>query len=47
MDLEKLGALKEHEGQALIHIIQIQEEPNLSPNGGTDETNGQQICILI
>jgi hypothetical protein len=47
MDLEKLGASKEHEGQALIHIIQIQEEPNLSPNGGTEETNGQQICFLI
>jgi hypothetical protein len=25
MDLEKLGASKEHEGQALIHLIQIQE----------------------
>jgi hypothetical protein len=47
MDLEKLGASKEHEGQALIHIIQIQEEPNLSPNGGTEETNGQQIFFLI
>jgi len=28
MDLEGLGTFKEHEGQPLIHIIQVQEEPN-------------------
>jgi hypothetical protein len=29
MDLEELGRSKEHEGQPLIHLIQVQEEPNL------------------
>ena len=29
MDLEELGTSKEHEGQPLIHLIQVQEEPNL------------------
>ena len=28
MDLEGLGTFKEHEGQPLIHLIQVQEEPN-------------------
>jgi hypothetical protein len=28
MDLEGLGTSKEHEGQSLIHLIQVQEEPN-------------------
>jgi hypothetical protein len=28
MDLEGLGTFKEHEGHALIHLVQIQEEPN-------------------
>jgi hypothetical protein len=28
MDLEGLGIFKEHEGQSLIHLIQVQEEPN-------------------
>jgi hypothetical protein len=28
MDLEELGRSKEHEGQPLIHLIQVQEEPN-------------------
>jgi len=28
MDLEKLETTKEHEGQTLIHLIQVQEEPN-------------------
>jgi len=31
MDLEELERSKEHEGQPLIHLIQVQEEPN-SPN---------------
>jgi len=26
MDLEGLGTFKEHEGQPLIHLIQVQEE---------------------
>jgi hypothetical protein len=34
MDLEELGVSKEHEEQPLIHLIQIQEEPNPSSNGG-------------
>ena len=29
MDLKELGTSKEHEGQPLIHLIQVQEEPNL------------------
>jgi hypothetical protein len=28
MDLKGLGTFKEHEGQPLIHLIQVQEEPN-------------------
>jgi hypothetical protein len=28
LDLVGLGKFKEHEGQPLIHLIQIQEEPN-------------------
>jgi hypothetical protein len=28
IDPEKLGTSKVHEGQPLIHLIQIQEEPN-------------------
>jgi hypothetical protein len=28
MDLEMLGMPREHEGQPLIHLIEIQEEPN-------------------
>ena len=28
MDLEGLGAFKEHEGQPLIHLVQVQEELN-------------------
>jgi hypothetical protein len=28
MDLEGLGTFKEHEGQSLIHLVQVQEEPN-------------------
>jgi hypothetical protein len=28
MDLERLGTFKEHEGQPLIHLFQVQEEPN-------------------
>jgi hypothetical protein len=28
MELEELGRSKEHEGQPLIHLIQVQEEPN-------------------
>ena len=27
MDLGELGTSKEHEGQALIHLIQVSEEP--------------------
>ena len=27
MDLERLGTFKEH-GQSLIHLVQVQEEPN-------------------
>jgi hypothetical protein len=26
--LEGLGTFKEHEGQPLIHLVQVQEEPN-------------------
>jgi hypothetical protein len=29
MDLEGLGMFKEHEGQPIIHLIQVYEEPNL------------------
>jgi hypothetical protein len=29
MDLEGLEIFKENEGQTLIHLIQVQEEPNL------------------
>jgi hypothetical protein len=28
MDLGELGTSKEHEGKTLIHLIQVQEEPN-------------------
>jgi hypothetical protein len=28
MNLEGFGTVKEHEGQPIIHLIQIQEEPN-------------------
>jgi 2'-5' RNA ligase len=28
MDLERLGTFKEHEGQPLILLVQVQEEPN-------------------
>jgi hypothetical protein len=28
MDLERLGTFKEHEKQPLIHLVQVQEEPN-------------------
>jgi hypothetical protein len=28
IDLEGLGTFKEHEGQPLIHLVQVQEEPN-------------------
>jgi hypothetical protein len=34
MDLEELGTSKEHEGQPLIHLIQVQEEPNLCGTTG-------------
>jgi len=27
MDLEELATSKEHEGQPLIHLIQVQEDP--------------------
>jgi hypothetical protein len=29
MDLEELGTFREHEGQPLIHLIQVHEEPIL------------------
>jgi hypothetical protein len=29
MDLKELETSKKHEGQPLIHLIQVQEEPNL------------------
>ena len=29
MDLEELGTFREHEGQPLIHRIQVHEEPIL------------------
>jgi hypothetical protein len=32
MDLYKLGSPNEYEGQSIFHLIQIQEEPNPSPN---------------
>ena len=28
IDLERLETFKEHEGQPLIHLVQVQEEPN-------------------
>jgi hypothetical protein len=28
MDLEELGTPMEHEGQLLIHLIQVEEKPN-------------------
>ena len=28
MDLERPGTFKEHEGQTLIHLVQVQDEPN-------------------
>jgi hypothetical protein len=28
MDLEELETFKEHEGQPLIHLLQVQKEPN-------------------
>jgi len=28
MDLERLGTFKEHKGQPLIHLVQVQEELN-------------------
>jgi hypothetical protein len=28
MDLKELGRFKKHKGQPLIHLIQVQEEPN-------------------
>jgi hypothetical protein len=28
MDLERLGTFKEHKGQPLIHLVQVQEESN-------------------
>jgi hypothetical protein len=34
MDLEGLGTFKEHEGQPLIHLVQVQEEPNSSGTRG-------------
>jgi hypothetical protein len=34
MDLEGLGIFKEHEGQPLFHIVQVQEEPNLCGTRG-------------
>jgi len=34
MDLEELGTSKDHEGQLLIHLIQVQEEPNLCGTKG-------------
>ena len=34
MDLEGLGTFKEHEGQPLIHLIQVQEEPNSCGTSG-------------
>ena len=33
MDVEGLGTFKEREGQPLIHLVQVQEEPNcVRPN---------------
>jgi len=34
MDLEELGTFKEHEGQPLIHLLQVQEEPNSCGTNG-------------
>jgi hypothetical protein len=34
MDLEELGTSKEHEGQPLVRLIQVQEEPNLCGTRG-------------
>jgi hypothetical protein len=34
MDLKELGTFKEHEGKPLIHLIQVQEEPNLCGTRG-------------
>jgi hypothetical protein len=34
MDLEGFGKFKEHEGQTLIHLLQVQEEPNLCATRG-------------
>jgi hypothetical protein len=33
MDLERLRTFKEHEGQPLIHLVQVQEEPNSCGTG--------------
>jgi uncharacterized protein YicC (UPF0701 family) len=34
MDLEKLGMPREHEGQPLTHLIQVQKEPNSCGSNG-------------
>jgi hypothetical protein len=34
MDLEGLRTFKEHEGQPLIHLVKVQEEPNLCGTRG-------------
>jgi 2'-5' RNA ligase len=34
MDLEGFETFKEHEGQPLIHLIQVQEKPNLCGTRG-------------
>jgi hypothetical protein len=39
MDLEGLGTFKEHEGQPLIHLVQVQEEPN---SCGTFKSKGSK-----
>jgi hypothetical protein len=34
MDLEELETPRDHEGQPLIHLIQVQKEPNLCGSKG-------------
>jgi hypothetical protein len=47
MDLERLETFKEHEGQPLIRLVQVQEEPNLCGTRGSCVRPNTSLVRLV
>jgi len=47
IDLERLQTFKEHEGQPLIHLVQVQEEPNSCGTRGSCVRPNTSLVRLV